>query len=57
MTIEEFVENYIGIGSSSKSNDTKAYLAQHELFGQIPELKDDFDIPLYCFTRYCSYIT
>ena len=48
MTIEEFVENYIG--SSSKSNNTKAYLAQHELFGQIPELKDDFDIPLYCFT-------
>ena len=48
MTIEEFVENYIG--SSSKSNITKAYLAQHELFGQIPELKDDFDIPLYCFT-------
>ena len=35
---------------NSKSNNTKAYLAQHELFGQIPELKDDFDIPLYCFT-------
>ena len=26
------------------------YLAQHELFQQIPELKDDFDIPLYCYS-------
>lgn len=46
MTIQEFIENYI-----EKSNDIKAYLAQHELFEQIPELKDDFDIPLYCFSN------
>jgi len=46
MSIQEFIENYI---ESSKS-DNKAYLAQHELFEQIPELKEDFDIPLYCYT-------
>ncbi|XP_031833279.2 bifunctional peptidase and arginyl-hydroxylase JMJD5 [Nomia melanderi] len=39
----EFLENYI----LSKHNNI-AYLAQHNLFDQIPELKDDFTVPEYC---------
>jgi len=48
MTIQEFIEKYIE--NSTNDQGTKAYLAQHELFEQIPELKEDFDVPLYCFT-------
>ena len=48
MTIQEFIERYIE--NSSIHPSVKAYLAQHELFEQIPELKEDFEVPFYCFT-------
>ena len=36
-----------GSGSSTSSRPV-GYLAQHQLFEQVPELRNDFDIPDYC---------
>ncbi|XP_076470529.1 bifunctional peptidase and arginyl-hydroxylase JMJD5-like [Babylonia areolata] len=44
MTVNEFVEEFI----TSPKSDTKGYLAQHNLFDQITELKEDISIPVYC---------
>ena len=46
MTTNTFIKEYV-LNSNPKS---VGYLAQHELFNQIPELSDDFDIPLYCYS-------
>lgn len=46
MTINEFVSDYITDGGNDCKNI--AYLAQHQLFDQIPELADDIVIPDYC---------
>lgn len=44
LTIEEFIDEYL-LGSRGQ-----AYLAQHNIFDQIPELQRDIDTPHYCFT-------
>ena len=45
MTINEFVNGYIVDSADCKN---VAYLAQHQLFDQIPELANDIIIPDYC---------
>jgi len=46
MTINEFIDGHVC--SQSSSGSSNYYLAQHELFEQIPELLADLIIPDYC---------
>ncbi|KAJ8675645.1 hypothetical protein QAD02_011431 [Eretmocerus hayati] len=43
VTFSEFLKTHI-----TKKNERVGYLAQHQLFDQIPELKNDFAVPEYC---------
>ncbi|XP_074654974.1 bifunctional peptidase and arginyl-hydroxylase JMJD5-like [Tubulanus polymorphus] len=44
MSVREFIEEFVEPGRASKI----AYLAQHQLFDQIPELRRDIVVPTYC---------
>lgn len=46
MTIDRFISTFIVNASLSPS---KGYLAQHQIFLQIPELGEEVDIPEYCY--------
>ena len=51
ITMEEFVNEHLApdiIGGSKSSSDGVSYLAQHQLFEQIPQLAQDFEIPEWC---------
>ena len=48
MTINEFVDGYVTNGICATDANKVGYLAQHQLFDQIPELASDINIPGYC---------
>jgi len=49
ISFKEFMEQYIA-SDSTGPNPAPGYLAQHDLFTQIPSLRQDIMIPDHCFT-------
>ncbi|XP_052817438.1 lysine-specific demethylase 8-like [Mya arenaria] len=50
MTVREFIETHIEGKSDTATDDVPiGYLAQHQLFEQIPELEKDILTPDYCY--------
>lgn len=51
MTVNEFMNDYVIENVAQTGSKEKGYLAQHDLFHQIPELRKDICIPDFCSVR------
>ena len=49
ITFREFMEKYM-LNEQVEYGREVGYLAQHDLFSQIPSLRNDVSIPIYCYT-------
>jgi len=54
ITIQEFIQKYI-LAESNENPKKNRYLAQHDLFSQIPLLRRDIIIPDYCYCNGSSF--
>lgn len=51
ITFGEFLERYLVRGNGTAGEEGEmGYLAQHDLFAQIPGLRNDIAVPDYCYT-------
>ncbi|KAL9010072.1 MAG: hypothetical protein Q9173_004948 [Seirophora scorigena] len=51
ITFKEFMEKYMMSADGAMDASTLGYLAQHDLFAQIPSLRNDIAVPDYCYTE------
>jgi len=53
MTVDEFFQKYI-LNVGRELGGEVAYLAQHQLFNQVPRLREDIVVPDYCALSSCD---
>ncbi|KAI4089650.1 MAG: hypothetical protein LQ344_005221 [Seirophora lacunosa] len=52
ITFKEFMEKYMMMPADAATDASDlGYLAQHDLFAQIPSLRNDIAVPDYCYTE------
>ncbi|KAI8854507.1 hypothetical protein BC829DRAFT_193443 [Chytridium lagenaria] len=56
ITFDDFLVKFMGFHEENQHNEERepppvGYLAQHDLFAQVPRLLDDIAIPEYCYMR------
>lgn len=50
ITFKEFMDRYL-LGEMVEEGNGIGYLAQHDLFSQIPSLRNDISVPIHCYTE------